>query len=279
MRWRELLSELGVRLGPTEAGFVIQSVTGQRSAALALLLDEQVDRRVVEEARTIARRVELGEPLQRVLGGWGFRTVDLFVDGRALIPRPETEIVVEHALGRLNQSAHPAPLVLDLGVGSGAISCALVAEHPSVTVIGVDRSRDALELAATNRAALGRPGERIHLVGSDWYGALGGSLEHRVGVIVANPPYLSEAEWRDAPPVVREWDPYEALVGGPVGTEAYDEVIAGAPRYLVPGGSLVLEIGATQAGAVEAIAERAGATSCAVWPDLAGRSRVAVVSW
>ncbi|HWD24295.1 MAG TPA: peptide chain release factor N(5)-glutamine methyltransferase [Acidimicrobiales bacterium] len=279
MRWRDLVSELNARLGPPEAGFAIESVTGRRPSALALVLDEQVDPSVAEEARRIAGRVELGEPLQHVLGRWGFRTVDLFVDDRALIPRPETEIVVEHALAELDRDPGPAPIVLDLGVGSGAIACALAAEHLSVRVIGVDRSLEALCLAAKNRASLGRAGARVHLLASDWYGALGGALEHRVKVIVSNPPYLSEAEWRDAPAVVREWDPYDALVGGQEGTEAYAALIAGAPRYLEPGGALVLEIGSSQAGAIEAIGVQAGAVSCAISPDLAGRPRVAALSW
>jgi release factor glutamine methyltransferase len=278
--WKELVGALGSRIGVTEAGFVLESVTGKRQREYSLEPDEVVDPSVLAALAKITERVESGEPLQHVLGRWGFRTLDLSVDARALIPRPETEIVVEHALIELDRTTFPAPpLVLDLGVGSGAIACALVAEHETVTVIGVDRSREALALAAENRTILGARAARVRLVASDWYTAIGPRLERRVAMIVANPPYLSEAEWRVAPATVREWDPRGALVGGPAGTEAYDAVIGGAGRFLVPGGSLVLEIGSTQSAAIAEIAAGSGASSCAIFPDLVGRDRVAVVSW
>ena len=278
--WRELSEELRARLGATEAGFVLGEVTGSGAADLVRRWNEHVDPEVAAAARAVAARVESGEPLQHVLGRWGFRTLDLAVDARALIPRPETEIVVEHALTAIDRVvARGQKVVLDLGVGSGAIACAVACEREAVTVIGVDRAPEALALAAENRSSLGRVGERIHLVASDWYSALSPALEAGVALIISNPPYLSTAEWAAAPAVVRKWDPYGALVAGPSGLEAIAAVVADAPRMLVPGGSLVLEIGATQGDAARRLAAQAGARSVEVAPDLAGRDRVVVVSW
>jgi release factor glutamine methyltransferase len=279
VRWRELLDELTCRLGATEAAFVIEAATGVRTSSLVAVWNETADPTAIEAARTIADRVGRGEPLQHVLGGWGFRTLDLRVDSRALIPRPETEVLVGHALTALDRTRSRRRLALDLGVGSGAIACALVAERDALEVVGVDRSTDALALAAENRAFLGPKANRLRLVASDWYSAFGSSLDGRVALIVSNPPYLSDREWHDAPAIVREWDPRGALVGGAVGTEAIAEVLAGASRLLIPGGALVLEIGATQADAVRVLATQAGAVSVAVEQDLAQRDRVVVVSW
>ncbi len=280
MRWRELGDELGARVGTTEAGFVLHAVSGRDRGALLRCGGDTVAPDVVERAREIAGRVEQGEPLQHVLGSWGFRTVDLLVDRRALIPRPETEVLVDHVLCALERRRGVGPpLVVDLGTGSGAIACALVAERDDVVVIAVDSSPDALALAATNRSRLGDPGARMRLVGSDWYGAFGPALRGRVAVIVANPPYLSEAEWREAPPVVREWDPYDALVGGEVGTEAIEAVGRGAADLLEATGTLVLEIGSGQAVAVAAILGCLGATRVEISTDLVGRDRVATASW
>jgi release factor glutamine methyltransferase len=274
-----LSEELSARLGSTEAGFVLCDVSGRRTADLVRIWNEPVDPDVADAAHTIARRVESGEPLQHVLGRWGFRSLDLLVDVRALIPRPETEIVVEDALGAIDRVAAPGPtIVLDLGVGSGAIACALVSERDGIVVIGVDRAPAALALAAENRALLGPARGRLQLLGSDWYSALA-PLAGKVAVIVSNPPYLSSAEWTEAPPIVREWDPYDALVAGVRGTEAIAVVVAGAPRMLVPGGALVVEIGATQGAAARSLAIGAGAQSVEIHRDLAGRDRVLVATW
>ena len=285
MRWRELTEELTGRVGSTEAGFVVEHVSGMTPTAVFRSWDAPVDPATVAEARRVVDRVSSGEPLQHIVGRWGFRTLDLAVDARALIPRPETESVVGHALGALDSLGSGdrrktgAQLALDLGVGSGAIACALVAERSGLAVIGVDRSTRALGLAEENRRSLGPLGGMIRLCAGDWYSPFGPALERRCALIVSNPPYLSEDEWAAAPLVVREWDPYGALVAGPVGTEAIEAVVDGAERYLREGGALVVEIGATQAAAVRTIAERAGVAALAVERDLAGRDRTAVMRW
>jgi release factor glutamine methyltransferase len=279
MQWGDLLRELADRLGATEGRFAFETATGRLPSATPWSLGGCADPAAVTRARAIAERVEGGEPLQHVLGTWGFRTLEVRVDARALVPRPETEVVVGTALECLGP-VDSRPIALDLGTGSGVIACALVAEHRSVEVVAIDRSLPALALASENRAALPeRCAARVHLLAGVWCAPLGPRLAGRVAVVVANPPYLSEEEWRSAPPTVRDWDPYDALVSGPTGTEAIAAVVGASRPLVAPGGALVIEIGAAQANAVRAIAASTGASSVEVEPDLAGRDRVAVVRW
>ncbi len=244
-----------------------------------------------------------GEPLQYVLGRWGFRRLDLALDRRVLIPRPETEEVVDHALAELDRRLPRTPpgpspsnwrdsppetrgdraknawgstaVVVDLGTGSGAIALSVAAEREGVTVWGTERSPAALALARANLAGLGgRAATRVRLAEGDWYDALPADLAGSVDVIVANPPYVAAGE--ELPPVVADWEPPDALVSGPTGLEAVGAVVAGAPRWLAPGGALVVEVGATQATAARALAVAAGFAAPEVRPDLAGRPRVLV---
>jgi len=223
----------------------------------------------------VARRLR-GEPLQYVLGRWGFRTLDLMVDRRVLIPRPETEGVVDHALTELDRlPPAQARVVVDLGTGSGAIALAIAAERADVTVWAADRSSDALAVARANLAGLGgRAAPRVRLVEGDWYEALPAELTGTVDVIVANPPYVGSSD--ALPPVVADWEPVEALVPGPTGLEALRVIVAGAGRWLLSPGALVVEIGETQAGVALELAQAAGLVSAVVHPDLGGRPRTLV---
>jgi len=301
--WRELLADAGASLGDTwEARRLAEEVSGTPFSSLAASLDQVPSLRARQAFARLLERRRRGEPLQHVLGHWSFRTLELLVDGRALVPRPETEVVAGQALAELERlrarraevatapagarspSAVPPSagglLALDLGTGSGAIACALVAECPAVTVVGVDRSPAALRLAAANRARL-RPAdaERLMLVEGGWYAPLDPALAGAVDLVVANPPYLAEAEWDGLDPVVRDFDPREALVAGPTGLEALEAVVAGAPAVLVAGGSVVVEIAPLQAGAARWMATSAGAEEVEVLTDLAGRQRVLVARW
>ena len=281
MHWRELEARLVASLGPVEGRIVLEEVSGERYVELFARRDAEVEPAACAAARRLEKRRLTGEPLQRVLGHWSFRGLELHVDERALIPRPETEIVVDHVLRGLaaQRRQRSELLVVDLGTGSGAIALAVASEAPDTRVIATDRSLVALALAAENRARLGPAAGRVHFVCGDWWEPLGGGLDGRVDVVVANPPYLSRTEWELAPAVVREWDPPQALVGGEEGTEGIAAVIAGGARVLSPGGLLVVEIGAGQAAAVRVLACRAGAECVSVEPDLAGRDRVLVATW
>ncbi len=252
---------------------------------------------VRDAALALADRRAAGEPLQYVLGTWQFRTLELAVDRRVLIPRPETEQVVEVALAELmrvasGRAASRGPLVcVDLGTGSGAIALSLAAEGVG-TVAGAeleiwatDRSVDALDVVRANLDALAATdpaaADRVTVAEGSWFDALPGRLERRVDLVVANPPYVSEEEYADLDPTVRDWEPVGALVAprgssGVAGMADVEAVVAGAVRWLRPTGALVVELAPSQAyGAIDA-ARRAGFLRVGTARDLAGRLRMLV---
>ncbi len=235
--------------------------------------------------RRVARRL-CGEPLQHVLGRWSFRRLELRVDGRALVPRPETEVVAGEALAVLSaldvagdgRRGGP-PVAVDLGTGSGAIACVLVDEHATVRVVAVEVAEEARTLAEENRAALPpAAATRLEVRAGSWYEPLR-DLAGAVDLVVSNPPYLAAAEWPVLDDVVREFDPYGALVAGPTGLEGIEAVLAGAPGVLAPGGAVVVELAPDQAGAAVELARCQGARAAEVRRDLAGRLRCLVARW
>lgn len=239
----------------------------------------------------LARRVA-GEPLQYVLGHWAFRQLDLFVDRRVLIPRPETEVVCGYALDEVDRvtasrrggDAQPASssapvVVVDLGTGSGAIALSVAVERSCTAVWAVDESTDALEVARANLtrldlAGLGRAATHVRIAEGSWYEALPGDVRGGVDVIVANPPYV--AADAELPGEVGDWEPAHALVAGPTGLEAIELIVAGAPEWLADDGALVVEIGETQGDATLGLARAAGFADASIQPDLTGRPRALV---
>ncbi|MGB9112596.1 MAG: peptide chain release factor N(5)-glutamine methyltransferase [Acidimicrobiales bacterium] len=278
--WRELVDEAGDSLAsPTEARWIAEDVVtiaGLTYRDAADVTPGTVE--LAEFARLVARRAA-GEPLQHVLGHWPFRTVDLLVDRRALVPRPETEMVVDYALAELRH-LQGCPLVVDLGTGSGAIACSVATEHPLVTVIATDVSEAAVALAKSNRDRLSEDvARRIDVWVGDWFEALPPSAKGRVDVVVSNPPYVAEHEWSGLDRVVRDFDPRAALVAGPIGTEAIEKIIDGIPDVIADGGSAVLEIAPSQSEFARASALAAGACAIEIRSDLAGRDRVLIARW
>jgi len=274
--WRALLDDATSRLRDhVDARRIVEEVTGWSPAELVLHLDDESTALTHARWSTMVERRVAGEPLQYVLGSWGFRSVDLLVDRRVLIPRPETEHVVTIALDALDAMGRVAVgehrTAVDLGTGSGAIAISLAVERPKVDVWATDRSADALAVARANLAGAGRPAARVRLLEGDWYEALPSELAGTVDLIVANPPYIGAAE--ALPDEVRSWEPAEALVSGPTGLEAIEVIVAGARRWLRPGGALVVEIGAGQAADARRLAEAAGFAAVDVRPDPAGRPR------
>jgi release factor glutamine methyltransferase len=226
------------------------------------------------------RRLE-GEPLQYVLGHWPFRTLDLDLDERVLIPRPETEGLVDVALGELAQSKVAAPLVLDAGCGSGAIGLSLLAELGNrgvhASLVAIDESTDALANARAN--ALKHALHAVTFVHSDWFSALDPSFQGRFDLIVANPPYVSDEEFVELDPVLG-FEPRGALVApdssGVGGFFDVERVIRQAPDWLGLTGVLVLEHGNAQGDAALSVAKAAGFRECRDLVDLAGHPRVLV---
>jgi len=255
-----------------------------------------------EEARWLAARRRDGAPLQYLLGHWSFRRLDLLVDARVLIPRPETEQVVEVALEMLEDAVADArrssgPTVVDLGTGSGAIALSIATEasprHPGIQVWATDVSPDALDVARSNRcrvagshggAVPGSPttvpaASRVVLRCGSWWDAVDPGLQGRVDLVVANPPYVSATEWVGLQPEIREHEPRVALVApdgptGAPGTADIAAVLSEAPRWLAPGGGVVVEIAPHQAAAADALARHAGLRDVRIRRDLSGRQRM-----
>ena len=274
----------GVENAAAEAGWMVEDATGLDPGGLALEGDQPATVGAVRRVRAMVERRLAGEPLQYVLGHWSFRRLDLLVDARVLIPRPETEEVVEVALAELDRLVADAPLdvgrapvVVDLGTGSGAIALSVAVERPGTEVVATDRSADALAVAAANLAGIGMAGARVQLCEGDWFDALERhrpDLQGRVDLLVSNPPYIGSAE--QLPAEVVDHEPLSALVAGERGTEALEHLIRGASRWLAPAGVLVLECAPQQAAALAAFARAHGFTPVDVVADLTGRDRMVV---
>ena len=209
----------------------------------------------------VARRAR-HEPVAYILGEWGFRRLTLNVDSRALIPRPETEVVVERALGLIDGIERPR--VLDVGTGTGAIALAIADEHPGAEVTALDVSPEALALAAENAERTGLAVELRH------HDVLDGLPDGPYDLVISNPPYVEPDELPGLMPDVREYEPHVALVG-----DGVPELVARAALdALRPGGWLVLEVGDGQAPATAALLESLGYLDVAATQDLTERDRV-----
>jgi release factor glutamine methyltransferase len=255
----DALRAAGIDEARRDAELLLCEATGWSRAQLAASPGMEIPppsaRRFAEMVRRRLRR----EPVAYILGRRGFRHLELAVDPRVLIPRPETELLVELAL-----ELRPRR-VLDVGTGSGAIALAVAAELPQCAVIATDTSPRALAVARVNAERLGL--SRVEFVEA----TLPLRLE-RIDLVLANLPYVSEAEWADLQPEVTDWEPREALLAGPDGLDTLRAVIprlAGAP-------AVGLEVGDGQSAAVRDLLASAGFTSVEVRPDLAGIERVVV---
>lgn len=219
-------------------------------------------------AAAVARHAG-GVPMGYATGRVGFRTLDLACDARALIPRPETEGLIDLVLARTSAAGGVAA---DLGTGSGCLALALAVEGRFERVVAVERDADAAALARENARRIAPP-TPVEVREGDWFGPLG---DVRCRAIVANPPYLTDAEWAALEPGVRDHEPRAALASGADGLAATRVILAGARAQLEVGGVLALEIDERRAGAVRALADAAGWTNLEIHEDLFGRPRYAV---
>jgi release factor glutamine methyltransferase len=281
------LRAAGIVPSEAEARFLVEEASGLSGDEWIEGSDMRPPARAESRLWKMVDRRCAGEPLQYVLGSWSFRGLDLMVDRRVLIPRPETEMVVEVALEEAERVGlrrsrrrlalvEPAPqdCVVDLGTGSGAIALALEAELPEVEVWATDVSREALEVARANVGGCAAP--RVRLALGSWFDALPGELRGRVRLLVSNPPYVAEDEVAKLPEEVVGYEPLGALVPGPEGTEALAVLLRGAAEWLAPGCSMVCELAPHQAPAMKELARSLGYDEVFVREDLTGRARVLV---
>jgi release factor glutamine methyltransferase len=292
LTWRQLWRQSEAAIAdPVQTRWLLEEASGFDAATLLREIDQVAPRSAAERLEAMVKRRLAGEPLQHVLGHWGFRQLDVAVDSRVLVPRPETEHMVTVALRELDRLAalqreaepsgadplDPGMLAVDLGTGSGVIALSLAAERHGVRVIATDRDPDALAVASDNLAALPvGAAARVELRLGDWFEALPAERAGRIDLIVSNPPYLAENEWSRLDPTVRDFDPVGALVAGPTGLEDIAAILSRAPGWLGWHGSVVVEIAPQQAEAAVDLAKGAGFGEPRVEPDLAGRPRVLV---
>jgi len=267
----EFLEAKGVENPRLNAELLIGRALGLPRMQLYLQFERMLSAPELDMIRPMVKRRSQREPLQYILGEQEFFRIKLKVDRRALIPRPETEQLCEVITELLSQ---PPLTILDLGTGSGAIALALAAFYPNAMVTGLDVSGEALALAGENTVALGLAA-RVRLLASDWFSAV--EPGSRFDLIVANPPYLSEAETAVTEPEVRGYEPKIALSPGTDGTEALDRIIAEAGRYLADGGMLAVETGIEQHARLRDLASAAGFARVESRRDLSGRDRYFLV--
>ncbi|WP_133651121.1 peptide chain release factor N(5)-glutamine methyltransferase [Paraburkholderia flava] len=266
-----------------EARILLGHALGWRRTELITRADEPLDAVAIARYRALEARRVVGEPVAQLIGTREFFGLEFEVTADVLIPRPETELLVETALAALEgrslshaPRAPHAPRVLDLGTGSGAIAVAIAATRPDARVCATDRSAQALAVAARNAARLvdsRRPGGALRFLEGDWYAALDASNEAPFDVIVSNPPYIADGD----PHLVQgdlRFEPRGALTDEADGLSAIRTIVAGAPARLAAGGALWIEHGYDQAAAVRTLLSAAGLRDVRSACDLAGIERI-----
>lgn len=270
--WAQKFRACAMESPALDARILVGHALGLDRAALASAESRRLDKREQDAVAALARRRLNGEPVARIIGMKEFWSLPLCLDGHTLVPRPETETVVEAALAAIDAAgARSRPLrIADLGTGSGAILLALLSELPNALGVGTDVSAAALSVASDNARRLALA--RARFVACDMAAALCG----RFDVVVSNPPYIASSEIGALAPEVRDFDPRRALDGGPDGLHFYRVIARAAPALLTPDGALIVELGAGQAQAVGAIFAAAGLAPLPPRTDLNGVPRALV---
>jgi release factor glutamine methyltransferase len=274
--WRTLLNETIEVLGERpQARWICETACGLDGDEFLAELDEPATQRMVAQLDAMVARYRAGEPLAYVLGHWSFRTIELMVDRRVLIPRPETEVVVGRAL-ELARGVVGQRRVVDLGTGSGAIGLSLAAELPltGTEVWLTDYSTDAVDVARANAVGLGRAATNVRVCHGSWFDALPVDVRGDIDVVVSNPPYIANGDAEVAESVL-EYEPHSALFAGTDGLDDVRTIARDAQDWLRSGGWLVMEIGYQQGDAVKALLEGFGYVDVTIGNDLTGRPRIA----
>lgn len=260
------LSNAGLETPKVDAEWLLASTLNLKRLDLYLQHDRPLSEEVLGILRERIRRRAAGEPLQYILGYEDFHGLRLSIGPGVLVPRPETEQLVELVLERL--AGVPSPRLIDLGTGSGAIALALAAARPDARILAIDQSREALSIARSNAEAAGLR-DRVAFRSGNWLQG----IDSIADVIVSNPPYLSEAEWQAARPEVREHEPRSALVATEDGCSDLLCILNQAAGRLAPGGLLAMEMGPDHGPRLLAAAQAAGYVDAEVLRDFSGRER------
>lgn len=270
----EYLTGKGVEAGRLDAEWLLATALGVERLQLYLQYDRPLSPEEREAFKPLLRRRANREPLQYIIGRAAFRQLELKADRRVLIPRPETEVLVQEVLDWAAAAGRDLGRVWDVGTGTGAVALSLALEGACTRVVATDSSPDALSVAAANA-------ERYDVSGTVEFreGSLFESLEEgeRFDIIVSNPPYIAEGERGDLQPEVRDWEPPVALFAGEDGLDVIRPLVAGAPDHLLAGGLLALECGLGQAERVATDLNATGAFGAVrIRPDLTGRPRFVI---
>ena len=265
-RSREYLEQRGVPSPKLDAEYLLAHVLAVPRLELYLDHDRPLEAAEVDRLRELVRRRGKREPLAYVLGSWSFYGLELHCDARALVPRPETEVLVDRCLALMAESAEPS--IVDIGTGTGAIALALAARLPGAIVTAIDVSPGALALAAEN-AALNGLAERMELLGGDLFAPVAG---RRFDLVASNPPYVAAGNSVD--PEVADFEPALAVYADDGGRAIHERLAAGAQSALQPGGHLVVEVAEGQAPWLAERLAGLGYAAISVTRDLRGIERV-----
>ena len=273
---KQALDQAGVENASQESRWLVAHALGVEQHHLASRAEQPVADGTREQAEALVSRRSAREPLQYILGTQEFCGLEFHVTPAVLIPRPETELLVQEAL-RVVDFNKEAVLV-DVGTGSGCVGVTLATILGKTRVLAVDRSPEALAVAKANGERHG-VGDRIEWVEGDLLLSLRDrGLAGKVDVIVSNPPYIAETDWLDLQPEVRDFEPRSALIGGPTGTEFHERLLRESMEFLAPGGTLVMEIGQGQLPVVQRMAEQTGGyEALRAVKDEAGIERVVIL--
>jgi len=268
------LTKKGVESPRLQGESILAHVLGVPRMQLYLSFERELSDAEVSACREMVQRRANRVPLQHLLGSVSFCGLEITVGRQALIPRPETEQLVEHAEACISKSTSPSHRILDFGTGTGCIAVALAQRNPSVRISATDISAEALDLARSNAAAHGVE-DRIQFFEGDGFCALPGDA--RFDLIVSNPPYIPSGEIATLAPEVKDHDPGIALDGGKDGLNFYHSLATEAPAFLDPGGSLMVEFGDGQANAITDILADKKWIVAPPGSDYSGRERFLIV--
>jgi release factor glutamine methyltransferase len=263
----QTLAAAGIENPRLEARVIVGSASGASMETMVAHPERLVDETSVAFVHALVERRVAGAPMAYLIGSKEFWSLDFTVTAATLVPRPDSETLVAAALDFAADRAHPWR-ALDLGTGTGCLLLSFLSERPHAFGVAVDRSEEALAVAAANADSLGLA-PRTGLVCADWAGPLGGSFD----VVLANPPYIPRDEIPGLAIEVRDFEPESALDGGPDGLDSYRRILVDLPGLLAPGGMAFFEVGIGQAGDVEALIRAAGLVPAGIQRDLAGVER------